>query len=61
MGRPGAEVPAPRLFEAGGATLEELILDAWGDLLDGRSVGCPLCGGRMAIAGGCTGCGSELS
>ena len=56
-----AERPAQRLFEPGGPTLEELILEAWGDLADGRGAECPLCRGRMAIAGGCSDCGSELS
>jgi hypothetical protein len=58
--QPLAEHLAPRLFEASGSTLEELILGAWEDLaLRGRAE-CPVCGGELEPAG-CEACGSELS
>ena len=52
-----------RLFEPGGATLEDVVLRVWEDLAaEGRAV-CPVCGGPMSpsAAGGCPACGSELS
>jgi hypothetical protein len=53
----------PKLFEPGGATLEDVVLGAWEDLAaEGRAV-CPVCRDSMAPSadGGCCGCGSELS
>jgi hypothetical protein len=50
-----------KLFEPGGATLEDSILGVWDDLVaDGRA-DCPVCGGSMSAAGGCEACGAELS
>ena len=52
-----------RLFEPGGATLEDVVLLAWEDLVaEGRAV-CPVCGSSMSPSaeGGCRACGSELS
>ncbi len=52
-----------RLFEPGGATLEDVVLRVWEDLAaEGRAV-CPVCGGSMSPSadGGCRACGSELS
>jgi hypothetical protein len=54
---------ASRLFEPGGATLEDVVLRVWEDLAaEGRAV-CPVCGGSMSRSpdGGCRACGSELS
>jgi hypothetical protein len=54
---------ASRLFEPGGATLEDVVLLVWEDLAaEGRAV-CPVCGGPMSPStdGGCRACGSELS
>ncbi len=49
------------LFEPGGTTLEDSILGVWEDLVaDGRAQ-CPVCAGAMDVAGGCEGCGAELS
>jgi tRNA(Ile2) C34 agmatinyltransferase TiaS len=59
--RPPAETPAPRLFEPGGITLEEVVLGVWEDLVaEGRGA-CPVCGGSLSAAGGCESCGAELS
>jgi hypothetical protein len=52
---------AMRLFEPSGSTLEDVILGAWEDLAAGGPAECPVCGGRMRVAGGCEGCGSDLS
>jgi hypothetical protein len=63
---PGSTEPqtgssAQRLFEPGGQTLEDAVLDAWEELVaDGRAE-CPICGGAMSMLAGCEGCGSELS
>jgi hypothetical protein len=51
----------PRLFEPGGATLEDSILAVWGDLVAEGRAGCPVCGDSISVGGGCQGCGSELS
>ena len=58
---PAAVRSAPRLFQAGEVSLEELILGAWEDLATDGHAGCPVCGGRIALERGCDGCGSELS
>jgi hypothetical protein len=50
-----------RLFEPSGSTLEDVILGAWEDLAAGGPCECPVCHGRLRVAGGCEGCGSELS
>ena len=51
---------ASKLFEPGGATLEDVVLRVWEDLAaEGRAV-CPVCGGSMSPSadGGCRTCGS---
>jgi hypothetical protein len=59
---PAAERPASRLFEprTGGVTLEDSILGTWEDLVAEGSAGCPVCGGRLRVAGGCEACDSAL-
>jgi len=54
---------ASRLFEPGGATLEDSILAVWADLVGQECAECPVCGGPMSTSadGGCPACGSELS
>jgi hypothetical protein len=50
-----------RLFEAGGSSLEDLVLAAWEDLaLHGRA-DCPVCRAELLGHQGCASCGSELS
>ena len=62
---PAAAHPAERLFEPrrpdGGVTLEDSLLRVWEDLSRDGHAGCPVCGGRMTVAGCCRECGSELS
>jgi len=55
-----AGVHAARLFETGGRTLEDLVLERWDELLASGRAECPVCGGRLNAAAGCDGCGSEL-
>jgi hypothetical protein len=56
-----AEAHSGRLFEAGGSSLEELILATWEDLaLHGRA-DCPVCRAELLGPEGCASCGSELS
>jgi hypothetical protein len=50
-----------RLFDAGGRTLEDLILERWDELIASGRAECPVCGGRLHAASGCDGCGSELA
>ena len=62
----GALVEEPRtdgarLFEPQGRTLEDVILGAWEDLAASGRAECPVCRGRLRAAGGCDGCGSDLS
>jgi len=54
---------ASRLFEPGGATLEDSILAVWEDLVAHGCAECPVCGRSMSPSadGGCPTCGSELS
>ena len=59
--RPPVEAPAPRLFEPGGGTLEDVVLDVWEDLCAEGRAACPVCRGSMVRAGGCESCGAELS
>lgn len=59
--RPPAEAPAPRLFEPGGVTLEDVVLGAWEELVVEGRAECPVCGASMARTGGCESCGAELS
>ena len=50
-----------RLFEPGGTSLEDFVLERWDRLVvDGRAA-CLVCGGWMSAAGGCESCGAELS
>jgi tRNA(Ile2) C34 agmatinyltransferase TiaS len=58
--RPPAEASAPRLFEPGGVTLEDAVLEVWEDLVTHGRAECPVCGGPMSAAGGCESCGAEL-
>ena len=58
---PMTERSAMRLFEPAGSTLEDVVLGAWEDLVAGGPAECPVCGGSMRVAGGCSGCGSDLS
>ena len=58
--RPQMRRSAPRLFDHGEVSLEDVVLGAWEDLsVEGRA-GCPVCGGSMTPAG-CQDCASELS
>lgn len=62
----------PTLFDqmGGQVTLDDLIAGAWEELTANAVVGCPVCGGEMAlgygshtrpVAGRCHDCGSSLS
>ena len=59
--RPPAKAPAPRLFEPGGLTLEDVVLDLWEELVTAGRAECPVCGGSIAPAAKCGSCGAELS
>ena len=56
---PAAARPAERLFEpqrsGGGASLEERLAGLWEELTRQGEAGCPVCGGRMRLSGGCEG------
>jgi tRNA(Ile2) C34 agmatinyltransferase TiaS len=52
--------PRPALFDDG-VTLEDKILGVWEDLVVEGRAACPVCGGSMEPATGCSDCGSELS
>ena len=52
---------APRLFQPGEISLEDVVLGAWEGLASSGRAECPVCGGRIARETGCEGCGSELS
>jgi hypothetical protein len=66
--RPRGEGSAPKLFEsgsvasgdAGARTLEDVVLDVWEDLAMKGGADCPVCGGTLDRARGCSGCGAEL-
>jgi len=58
---PSAGDGVSRLFEPGGATLEDSILGVWEELVASGRAECPVCGASMSVAGGCPACGSELS
>jgi rubrerythrin len=60
--QPRAERRVPRLFEPGGASLEDSILAVWEDLVAEGRAECPVCGGSMSPSadGGCPSCGSKL-
>lgn len=50
--------------EGGRLTLGHRVQSVWEGLLATGAAGCPLCGGRMEIAGStgrCGGCGTELT
>ena len=61
--RPQVDRRGSRLFEPGGATLEDVVLRVWEDLAAERRAVCPVCGGSMSPSadGGCRACGSDLS
>ena len=58
---PAAARSAPRLFQPGEISLEEMILGAWEGIARDGFAECPVCGGRIERADRCHGCGSELS
>ena len=58
--RPVAAHDATRLFDAG-PTLEDRVVVLWDELTVSGHAVCPVCGGSLRAAGGCEGCGSELS
>ena len=60
-GQPRAEAAADPLFEPGGTTLEDVVLDAWDELVAKGRAECPVCGDSMSAASGCWSCGAELS
>ena len=41
--------------------LEEMVLTTWAALTAGHPVECPVCGGPLTLAHGCSACGSRLS
>jgi hypothetical protein len=54
------------LFETRGQrsnrpTLEDRLLATWDELTVTGTAECPVCGSELHAAGGCEGCGSELS
>jgi hypothetical protein len=57
---PRAAGSASRLFEPGGATLEDRILRCWDELVGEGRTECPVCSGSMSAVGGCESCASEL-
>jgi hypothetical protein len=59
--RPPAKAPAPKLFEPGGLTLEDVILGVWDELVAEGRAECLVCGGSVRPAAGCESCGAELS
>jgi hypothetical protein len=59
--RPPAKSPAPKLFEPGGLTLEDVVLGVWEELVAEGRAECPVCGGSIAPAAACDSCGAELS
>ena len=58
---PAAARSAPRLFQPGEISLEDVVLGAWEGLARSGRAECPVCRGRIARETGCEGCGSELS
>ena len=58
---PAAPRSAPRLFQPGEISLEDVVLGTWEGLARSGRAECPVCGGRIARETGCEGCGSELS
>jgi tRNA(Ile2) C34 agmatinyltransferase TiaS len=61
VGREATQAGEARLFEPGGVTLEDIVLEAWEDLASQGRADCPVCGDSMTVAGGCRACGSELA
>ena len=59
--RGAAKLPAPRLFEPQGPTLEDAILTTWQELASSGNAACPVCSGEMSRSGGCASCGARLS
>jgi hypothetical protein len=41
--------------------LEEVVLTTWAALAAGHPVECPVCGGPLTAADGCSSCGSRLT
>jgi hypothetical protein len=59
--RASTDASTERLFEPGGTSLEDVVLERWDRLVvDGRTP-CLVCGGSMSAAAGCDSCGAELS
>jgi tRNA(Ile2) C34 agmatinyltransferase TiaS len=54
-------MPAQRLFDPSGPTLEDAIVAAWDELTVAGHAPCPVCSAEMSAAGRCDGCGSELA
>ena len=53
---PGASPrPAPE------PPLDDVVLTTWAALLAGHPVECPVCGGPLTAAQGCSGCGARLT
>ena len=59
--RTSTEGSSERLFEPGGMSLEDVVLERWDRLVADGSAACIVCGGSMSAAGGCDSCGAELS
>lgn len=56
--RPGA---GPGAECVGEPTLESKLLTTWAALIAGYPVECPVCGGPLTAAHGCSRCGSRLT
>jgi hypothetical protein len=41
--------------------LDDVVLTTWAALLAGHPVECPVCGGPLTAAQGCSGCGARLT
>ena len=58
-----APLPTVGAPERGELTLGERLTDVWEELHDHGGAACPVCGGRVGLAGDagrCCGCGSTL-
>ena len=61
LGTASDAVAVERLFQpAGGATLEQRVLELWDSLQRDGVADCPVCGGELRTSG-CATCGSELT